>query len=437
MKSVQDRKRAGRRSAGHPASVSALNPAKRAALARQIGRLVATTPVFDIHTHLYDPAFAKLLLWGLDDLLVYHYLTAEALRQSDLPYDRFWSLSKTQQAELIWDRLFLEHSPVSEACRGVLTTLNALGFDVRKRDLPAMRRWFASQDVHAHVDRCLALAGVERLCMTNSPFDEVERPAWEQGFQRDPRFLAALRLDPLLLAWPEARAQLSGWGYGVGRALSLRTIREVRRFLETWTHRIDAQYLMVSLPPDFTFPDRGATGQLLEGAVLPHCRDHGLPLALMLGVKRAVNPALRLAGDGVGRSDLRALEHLCAAYPQNKFLVTVLSRENQHELAVLARKFRNLHAFGCWWFTNVPSLIDEITRLRIELLGLSFTPQHSDARVLDQLIYKWTHFRRILASVLTDSYADLCATGWEPSAAELQRDVSDLLGGAFSRFCRG
>jgi len=154
-------------------------------------------------------------------------------------------------------------------------------------------------------------------------------------------------------------------------------------------------------------------------------------------VKRAVNPALRLAGDGVGRSDLRALEHLCAAYPDNKFLVTILSRENVHELAVLARKFRNLHVFGCWWFTNVPSLIDEITRLRIELLGLSFTPQHSDARVLDQLIYKWTHFRQVLARVLTDAYADLCATGWEPSAAELQRDVSDLLGGAFTRFCRG
>jgi len=84
--------------------------------------------------------------------------------------------------------------------------------------------------------------------------------------------------------------------------------------------------------------------------------------------------------------------------------------ENQHELCVLARKFRNLHLFGCWWFTNVPSVIDEITRLRLELLGLSFTPQHSDARVLDQLIYKWTHFRRILAGALTDQYSDLCAT---------------------------
>ena len=409
---------------------------RRVALERDLERLVATTPVFDIHTHLYDPAFSKLLLWGIDDLLVYPYLTAEALRQLDLPYDRFWSLSKTRQADLIWDQLFLQHSPVSEACQGVLTTLSAFGLDVRKRDLPALRRWFAAQNIKTHMDRCLALAGVDRLCMTNSPFDDVERPVWERGFQRDPRFLAALRLDPLLLAWPEARARLAAWGYDVRRAPSALTLREVRRFLGTWTLRIGAQYLMVSLPPDFILPNRSDASRLMEGAVLPHCREHGLPLALMLGVKRAVNPALRLAGDGVGQSDLRVLEYLCAVHPQNKFLVTVLSRENQHELAVLARKFRNLHLFGCWWFTNVPSLIQEITRLRLELLGLSFTPQHSDARVLDQLIYKWTHFRRILARVLTDSYADVCAAGWEPSRAELQRDVLDLLGGAFARFCR-
>jgi len=89
----------------------------------------------------------------------------------------------------------------------------------------------------------------------------------------------------------------------------------------------------------------------------------------------------------------------------------VLARENQHELCVLARKFRNLHIFGCWWFTNVPEIINEMTRMRLELIGLSVTPQHSDARVLDQIIYKWTHSRRIIAQVLVEKYADLAQTG--------------------------
>src|ERR1044071_2220413 len=103
-------------------------------LARIVQKSVESVPVQDIHTHLYDPAFGELLLWGIDDLLVYHYLVAEAFRYSQAPYDQFFQLSKTEQAQSIWNALFIQHSPISEACRGVLTTLNALGLDVRKRD---------------------------------------------------------------------------------------------------------------------------------------------------------------------------------------------------------------------------------------------------------------------------------------------------------------
>jgi hypothetical protein len=158
-------------------------------------------------------------------------------------------------------------------------------------------------------------------------------------------------------------------------------------------------------------------------------------MALMLGVRRGVNPALRMAGDGLGVSDLQAVQNLCSAFPENRFLVTVLSLENQHELCVLARKFRNLHIFGCWWFTNVPSAAETITRMRLELLGLSFTAQHSDARVVDQLIYKLDHYRAVLVQVLTEKYGGLIDTGWEPSMQEIQRDVQTLLGGAFQSFC--
>ena len=409
----------------------------RDAMVKRVEKTVATTPVFDIHTHLYDPAFRDLLLWGIDDLLTYHYLVSEGFRYLDVPYDKFWSLPKTGQADLIWDALFVKHSPVSEACRGVLTTLNRLGLDVKKRDLPAVRRWFAGQDLEKHLARCLELARVEKLCMTNSPFDDLERPVWERGFRRDERYVAALRIDPLLLDWPNAAIRLTGWGYRTGTGLSASAIDEVRRFLAEWTKRINAKYLMVSLPPDFRFPDKTDCAQLMEKAALPHCRESGLPFALMLGVKRGVNPGLRLSGDGVGRSNLQSLENLCAGFPENRFLVTVLSRENQQELCVLARKFRNLHIFGCWWFTNVPSIVEEMTRMRLELVGLSVTPQHSDARVPEQLVYKWSHFREILSRALTDQYLALSGTGWEPTAVEIERDVKDLLGGAFERFCRG
>ena len=82
-----------------------------------------------------------------------------------------------------------------------------------------------------------------------------------------------------------------------------------------------------------------------------------------------------------------------------KFLVTVLSRSNQHRLCVAARKFPNLHLYGCWWFCNNPSIIEEMTRQRVELLGTAFTAQHSDCRVIDQLLYKWPHSRAVIAKV--------------------------------------
>src|ERR1043165_2672592 len=110
-----------------------------AALRTIVAEVVEKTPVFDIHTHLYDAAFGELLLWGIDELLVYHYLIAEGFRQFDLPYEKFWLLSKTQQADAIWNALFIEHSPISEACRGVLTTLQAFGLDPKKRDVPVLR----------------------------------------------------------------------------------------------------------------------------------------------------------------------------------------------------------------------------------------------------------------------------------------------------------
>jgi hypothetical protein len=413
-----------------------LAEAARVPVAKQIEEVVLSTPVVDIHTHLYDAAFKDLLLWGIDDLLVYHYLVAETFRYTDIPYDKFWTLSKTAQADLIWDHLFLQHSPISEACRGVLTTLHLLGLDVKKRDLSALRGWFASQRVENHITRCMELAGVRKIYMTNSPFDDLERPVWEKGFNRDDRFVAGLRVDPLILSWRESAPKLASWGYQVhAGAPSQKTYSEVRRFLADWTRRIHAKYVMVSLPSDFRFPAKNVATHLIEKALLPHCREHGLPFAVMPGVRRGVNPELRLAGDGAGQCDLAMLQNLCAGFPQNKFMITALSRENQHELCVLARKFRNLHIFGCWWFLNVPYLIDEITRLRIELLGLSFTPQHSDARVLDQIIYKWQHSRQLIAQVLVEKYSTLAQTGWQASHAEIERDVKDLFGGAFEKFC--
>src|SRR5438477_8207907 len=113
------------------ASHNSMNPviteSSREQIAGFVEEAVASTPISDVHTHLYDPAFGKLLLWGIDELLIYHYLVAEAFRYFEMPFEKFWAQPKERQAEMIWEHLFIKNSPISESCRGVLTALNLLG----------------------------------------------------------------------------------------------------------------------------------------------------------------------------------------------------------------------------------------------------------------------------------------------------------------------
>ncbi|MFU0799918.1 MAG: glucuronate isomerase [Xylanivirga thermophila] len=403
-------------------------------LRQVVDTTVANTKITDVHTHLYSPCFKDMLLWGIDELLNYHYLVAETFRWLNIPYEDFWSMDKKAQANLIWKTLFEDNSPYSEACRGVLTTLKKLGLDVGSRDIDSYRSFFAGFSVEDYVDRVFEVSGVEKVIMTNNPFDQEERDIWLNSYVPDSRFKAALRIDPLLIDTCNALNKLKDWGYNIEDELNDNTYKEVIRFLSEWIERMDALYVAASLPYDFCFPDDSVSTKIIENCILPVCMEYNIPFALMIGVKRLINPDLKLAGDGVGKGSVESVEYLCAKYPHNKFMVTMLSRENQHELAVSARKFRNLLVFGCWWFLNNPSLIDEITRMRFELLGVSVIPQHSDARVLDQLIYKWEHSKNIIADVLYDKYKDLMDTGWRISEDEIERDVQKLFGGNFWTF---
>ncbi len=400
-------------------------------LRRQVGEIIAAMPVVDLHTHLFPPQFGDLSLFGIDELLNYHYLIAELFRYSSTTPGEFWRMEKVEQANLIWQTLFVENTPLSEATRGVINVLSALGLNPQAADLGEAREFFAGQPPEKYLERVLKLSRVSDIVMTNDPLDVAEIKFWNGEKAIDPRFHAALRLDRILNGWTEAAPLIAKQGYEVSANLDEGSITETRRFLDDWIGRMKPLYLGVSLPDDFTYPEDTSRGKLIKEAVLPTCRAHGLSLALMVGVRRRVNPALKLAGDGVGRADVSAVARICAENPDVKFLATFLSRENQHELCVAARKFSNLMPFGCWWFLNNTSIITEITRERFEMLGTSFIPQHSDARILDQLIYKWDHARRAIADALFESYAALWHDGRPVTRADIERDVTKLFSGNF------
>jgi hypothetical protein len=316
----------------------------------------------------------------------------------------------------------------------VTAVLEAFGLRADAADLREARQFFAAQEPVAYIPKVFELAGISEVVMTNDPLDPLEAPIWERGAAPDSQFHAVLRLDRILNKWPEHWPALASKGYAVDAHCTGSSTEEVRRFLSDWQARMRPVYMAVSLPDTFQFPDDGVRSRLLAEAVLPACRSFNIPLSLMIGVRYQVNPALRLAGDAVGRADLSALERLAAGYPENRFLVSVLSRENQHELCVYARKFSNLMPFGCWWFLNNPSIVEEITRERLEMLGTSFIPQHSDARVLEQVIYKWRNTRRTLGPILTNTYGLLVEDGRAVTRTEIRRDITRLFRSNFEQF---
>jgi len=402
-------------------------------LGRAVTEIVRQTPVIDVHTHLFPREFGRLNLYGIDDLLTYHYLVAEYFRYGAVDPASFFSMPRTEQAEHIYRTIFVENTPLSEAARGLITVIRSLGIDPASTSLAELRSFFANQDLAEHVGRVFELANVDSVVMTNDPFDNEEIAAWNAAETMDRKFRPALRMDRLLNDWPGACEFLSRKGSNISPHLGDRAITAVRRYLDEAAEQMQPLYLAASLPDNFVYPSGDIRNRLIEEVMLPLARDLSLPVMVMIGVRRGVNVSLGPAGDGVGRADVASVERLCAANPDIRFLATFLSRENQHELCVSARKFSNLTPFGCWWFLNNPSIITEITSERLELLGTTFIPQHSDARVLEQLIYKWSHSREVIAECLTRSYERLIRSGYRLEHSRIRHDVLDLLQNNFKR----
>src|ERR1700730_374992 len=165
---------------------------------RAVENELSATRFIDVHAHLFMPSLGTLGLWGIDELITYHYLEAELFRSSELKPEQYWKMSKREKADAIWRVLFVENAPVSEATRGVVAVLNAFGLPTSGPDLSTAREFFAAQKPDAHIRRVFELAGVSEVLMTNDPLDPDEAPLWEAGAKPDPQFHPVLRLDRIL-----------------------------------------------------------------------------------------------------------------------------------------------------------------------------------------------------------------------------------------------
>ena len=383
-------------------------------ISNKLLNIINSTPIFDLHTHLFPPKHEGYFLLGFKNLLNYHYLIAELLTATNIDASTFYSYNDEKKASIIWSELFEKRTPVSEACAGVLSILKELNIEINNKSFLSICDEY---DKKIQSDKNIfELSNVSSLVMTNNPFDLDEWSLFNTNDWDKKIYLSSLRLDDLILEYEEtlkkAKDQISNQD------------NIIVTYLEKCYSQSNPVYAAVSLNLE-TF--HKIFHDSLWKDILVWLENKNLPLSLMLGVKRAVNKDFGLAGDGIGDINLKELSNLCNLFPKNKFLVTCLSLNDQHELTVLARKHPNLKIFGFWWFMNQPTIIKQILKMRIDMLGFSFIPQHSDARVSDQLIYKWSHFKKILHPILLEYYQDLLDKNFPISENILQRDIDNLL----------
>lgn len=400
--------------------------------------------IIDLHSHLFPQSFDDLYLIGIDNLLTYHYLVSELfIVWNDLSPSKFYKLSKECQANIIWEELFIKRSPLSEACKGVITTCIKLGLiqEIDNRDLDGIRSYFKSlklnkQEYEAYTQQIFEMSNIEYTIMTNQIFD-LQEIKYLEKYEIPSQFKTSLRIDKLLFDFENCCKFVNKFDYTPD-------IDGIKNYIRYWHKKIKPEYFMASLPFDFTYYQKDLNAKcfkmdstnVIDFILVPLSIELNLPIAFKFGTRRHLNPELKDAGDSLGVASVESLANLCSINKKCKFLATFLSKVNQHQLCVVARNFQNLHIYGCWWYLNNPSLIEEITKMRLEMLGLGFTAQHSDARVLEQLLYKWTHSRQIIANVLIKKYDDLIESGWIVGKNEIKRDVHYLFRGSYEEFMK-
>ena len=97
-------------------------------VSENILNIVNNCEIIDIHSHLFPVSHGELFLFGINNLLTYHYLIAELfIFWNEMKINDFYDLEIKKQADIIWKELFIKRSPISEACQGILTTCKLLG----------------------------------------------------------------------------------------------------------------------------------------------------------------------------------------------------------------------------------------------------------------------------------------------------------------------
>jgi glucuronate isomerase len=257
-------------------------------------------------------------------------------------------------------------------------------------------------------EEVLRRSHLETIFLTNDFDDPLT------GFNST-RYVPCLRTDDLVfhLDRPEVVKRLQKVT-GFDDVKDVTALRQTLQKLFDHFTRHGAKACAISLPPDYS-PQPVSPAEMAKDSkafsygafwmLAECCRDFKLPFDLMIGVNRRVYEQGVHQGQDLfdQRTSLIQYAKFFNAFPSVTFCISILSSVQNQELVSYSWIFPNVVTSGHWWYSNIPTYIEQDLRARLQ--AVPKTKQlgyYSDAYKLEFVLPKFNMYRRILAQVLAD-----------------------------------
>lgn len=391
--------------------------------------------LIDPHTHINPHAAASSTL---ADIMGYHYYT-ELAHSAGLPREQIEEPGldpKEKVGRLVTKLDDLENTAqvswLLEMCREFFGFEgDAITPDNWESVYDSASAKMAEPDWEQQV---LRQSKLEKVFLTNDFDDPLT------GFDTS-LYIPCLRTDDLVFhfAKPETRERLAkATQTDVTDAASLRAA--IGKLFEHFTQN-GAKACAISLPPDFSpaavqdFDVEPVLQAVLAGRELTcdeavtlsrfnfwtlagFCAEFELPFDLMIGVNRRVYEDGVFQGQDLFDQRVSLIQYgkLFNAFPQVTFPISVLAQTSNQELVSYAWIFPNVVTNGHWWYSNIPTYIEQDCRSRLQ--AVPKTKQvgyYSDMYKLEFALPKFGMYRRILAKILAQDF--VIERGWSEERA--------------------
>ncbi|MEM1553931.1 MAG: hypothetical protein QXS51_05815 [Thermoproteota archaeon] len=385
-------------------------------LYNKIYRRISEIPLIDIHTHL-NPR--RLRAENLSEIILYHYIATE-LATSGMPREILDISDPDERVRRSIPFLSrIRNTSTFWALEKIVTMLFGFLEDIREENFNRLKERFL--DFEKKFDGVSFLR--ERVRIKKS-FLTLQFTNLDSSF--DSLFTGSLRLEKISKDFsPDSLNRLEELSYiEINDAESLR--EALNWVFEKFKSKISSVAISLNPSEIIVIPNKAILDSALMELRSNHpltdeeknhllsfsvreflnlIKDSDIVFQLMLGVERPVIGASP-PDYAIVLNDPKQLLSLCPVfheYRDVKFDVISASKIQTHELNVIAKNYSNVFVSGFWWYSYYPSIINEKTIERLQMLPMNkWCAFFSDAYVPEWCFGKSELVRHQLSVTLSD-----------------------------------